>query len=205
VFIDAADGFKDDRWWQDLAEREIQPAEQRWKVDNYPRENVSWYSAVAYCRWLSDRLASEIRLPTEWEWQWAAQGPDGRKYPWGNEYIQGYANIDEKHGGIKGGVFLKNTTPVELYLHGASPFGVLDMAGNVWEWCLNEYDNPNHIDPYGEADRVMRGGSWVLTQKNARCASRHWLIPSLFDDGLGFRVVLSLANPEGNSILYPSL
>ncbi len=90
VFIDAEDGFHNDEWWQGLADRESQPGSQRFThAENLPRENVSWYDAVAFCRWSSSKVGYEVRLPTEWEWQWAAQGPDGQAYPWGPEYIQG--------------------------------------------------------------------------------------------------------------------
>jgi hypothetical protein len=195
VFIDASDGFKDSRWWQGLAQREEKPQEQKWKIAKHPREMVSWYTAVAFCRWLSHRVGCEVRLPTEWEWQWAAQGPDGRKYPWGNEYIQGNANINEIESKIKGGVYLMQTTPVDHYPQGASPFGVIDMVGNVWEWCLNEYGKPTNIALSGNAARVVRGGSWNYLREFARCAYRLRNFPADFSYLLGFRVVLSLANP----------
>jgi hypothetical protein len=173
VFINAADGFHNDEWWLGLAKRESKPGNHRFThAENLPRENVSWYDAVAFCRWLSSKVGYEVRLPTEWEWQWAAQGPDGRAYPWGDEYIQGYANIDEKNSGISGGTYLEKTTPVGSYPKGASPYGVLDMSGNVWEWCLNEYDNPGQIETTGNARRVLRGGSWSDADNNARAGYR---------------------------------
>jgi hypothetical protein len=168
VFVDDPQGFRSADWWQGLAagadHRKV-PGEQHFThARNLPRERVSWYDAVAFCRWLSARTGYDMRLPTEWEWQWAAQGPDGRAYPWGPEYIQGYANINEERSGVKGGVYLERTTPVDSYPKGASPYDVLDMSGNVWEWCLNEYENPKNVDLGGDAARVVRGGSWGLTQ-----------------------------------------
>lgn len=156
-FIDIQDGFTDDRWWQGLAEREIQPLEQCWKIANLPRENVTWYAAVAFCRWLSNGVGYCVRLPLEWEWQFAAQGTDGRQYSWGNEYIQGYVNV--KVTSTKGGVFLGRTTAVGDFHQGESPFGVMDMVGNVWEWCQNEYNQPDNTGLFRNAARVVRGGS----------------------------------------------
>lgn len=156
-FIDIQDGFTDDRWWQGLAEREIQPLEQCWKIANLPRENVTWYAAVAFCRWLSNGVGYCVRLPLEWEWQFAAQGTDGRQYSWGNEYIQGYVNV--KVTSTKGGVFLGRTTAVGDFHQGESPFGVMDMAGNVWEWYQNEFNQPDNTGLFRNAARVVRGGS----------------------------------------------
>jgi formylglycine-generating enzyme required for sulfatase activity len=193
VFIGAAEGFYNDEWWQGLAaskEHKSKPRNQRWKIDNHPRENVSWYDAVAFTRWLSSKLGYEVRLPTEWEWQWAAQGPDGREYPWGNEYIRGYANVDEKASGVLlRGTSLKKTAPVCSYPQGASPYGVLDMAGNVWEWCLNEYEDPGSIRLAGDASRVVRGGSWFDDQSSARAAFRRYNLPYGCGVDAGFRVV----------------
>ncbi len=95
VFVSDPTGFRNAEWWQGLAARCRSPQEagtQHIYIDrNLPRENVSWYDAMAFCRWLSNRASYEVRLPAEWEWQWAAQGPDGMEYPWGPDYIQGYA------------------------------------------------------------------------------------------------------------------
>jgi formylglycine-generating enzyme required for sulfatase activity len=192
VFVDAEDGFTNDAWWQGLAKRESKPGKQCFThAENLPRDSVSWYDAVAFCRWLSSKVGYEVRLPTEWEWQWAAQGPDGLVYPWGNKYIKGYANIDEKNSGIKDGEYLEKTTPVGSYPQGASPYGVLDMCGNVWEWCLNEYDNPGRTDTTGEARRVLRGGSWDASSNYVRAADRDWDNPYDAINDYGFRCALS--------------
>ncbi len=196
VFMDARDGFIANRWWSELDEIGSHPLEQNWKIANHPRENVSWYAALAFCRWISYRVGYEVRLATEWEWQWAAQGPDGRAYPWGDEYIQGYANVDEESSKIKGGVYLGKTTPVDHYPQAASTFGVFDMSGNVWEWCLNKFHKPANISTAGNAPCVARGGSWYANQMSARCASRFGYFPTFSGNYLGFRVVLPLPNPE---------
>lgn len=195
VFIDDPQGFKNPAWWQKLsADRKHRsaPGKQRFThATNLPRDNVSWYDAVAFCRWLSARAGIEIRLPTEWEWQWAAQGPDGRKYPWGDKYIQGYVNIDERPSRIKNGVCLEQTTPVGSYPQGASPYGVLDMSGNVEEWCLNEHHNLKNTNLEGKFDRVLRGGSWLNLQFLARTSYRDFINPDDRAADYGFRVVCS--------------
>ncbi len=208
AFIDDPQGFYDARWWEGLALPEghnSAPGEQWFKYGNHPRENVSWYDAMAFCRWLSWRLGGgyaleeistwAVRLPTEVEWEQAARGTDGREYPWGDGYREGYANVDEtaRFGGNKvGEYFLSQTTAVGLYTPGASPYGLQDMSGNVWEWCLTDYDSPalraEDENMRSNARRVLRGGSWFHADDSARAASRLWLLPYSRYRNLGFRV-----------------
>lgn len=192
AFIHASDGFSNSRWWDGLAKREVEPGEQKWPILNHPRERVSWFDAVAFCRWLSSKLGFEIRLPTEQEWEKAARGTDGRAYPWGGDYISGYANINEKYYEV-GTHNLKRTTAVGIYPQGASPYGVLDMIGNLWEWCLNEYDNPSEISVASDARRVLRGGSWEKPRSPGRplpsVTLRGGLSPTERYHRDGFRVV----------------
>jgi formylglycine-generating enzyme required for sulfatase activity len=146
--------------------------------------NVSWHDATAFCAWLTARLGYEIRLPTEWEWQQAATGGDpANQYPWGPEWDSDRANTAESG--------LSSTTAVGIYPHGASPVGALDMSGNVWEWCLNEYVNPRRVDVSGWASRAVRGGSFNYRQDFARSAYRFHFYPDLRYDCMGFRVVCS--------------
>jgi formylglycine-generating enzyme required for sulfatase activity len=181
AFLDDPQGYRDERWWKDLQHEET-PGEQVRPTGNCPAENVSWYDAMAYCRWLSERLGAEIRLPTEWEWQQAATGgqPD-YEYPWGTEWIGAYVNTYENR--------LSRTTAVGVYPRGASAHGVLDLAGNVWEWCLNKYESPRDCDPAGEGPRVVRGGSWHFLRDYARCAYRLNFVPGSRDRFVGSRVV----------------
>ncbi|MFZ0256499.1 MAG: SUMF1/EgtB/PvdO family nonheme iron enzyme, partial [Gammaproteobacteria bacterium] len=181
-FLEAKDGFQNKRWWQGLARRQDQPGSQYRQLDNHPAENVSWFDAVAFCCWLSHRFGYEVRLPTEWQWQQAATGgKEHNEYPWGKEWNGECANTWESG--------LSRTTAVGIYPAGASPVGALDMSGNVWEWCLNEYDNPSRTDPTGDATRVVRGGSWYGLRGFARAAFRFLSNPDARDDGQGFRVV----------------
>lgn len=93
---------------------------------DHPVVDINWYEAQTLCRWLSDQLDQPFRLPTEAEWEKAARGTDGRAFPWGNNFDLGRCNVKERG--------LGNTTAVDQLPEGASPYGVLDMAGNVWEW-----------------------------------------------------------------------
>jgi very-short-patch-repair endonuclease len=124
-----------------------------------------------------------IRLPTEQEWQRAAQGDDGREYPWGNEFDETKCNTRESNIG--------KTTPVDRYPQGASPYGVLDMSGNVWEWCLNEYRSPDEVSIDMANRCAVRGGSWFSAQAGAQAGFRSWDSPGYRDNDLGFRVCAS--------------
>jgi hypothetical protein len=184
AFLDAADGYSNPQWWQDLFFQSLEPGWPFQDYSNHPVENVFWLDAVAFCRWLSARLGYEVRLPTEWEWQWAATGGDpNRTYPWGREENPAYANTYEAG--------LNRTTAVGMYPLGASPIGALDMAGNLWEWCLNEYELPEQIELGGEAERVVRGGAWFNRWVGARTVCRYHLHPDLRNSSVGFRVVCS--------------
>jgi formylglycine-generating enzyme required for sulfatase activity len=151
--------------------------------------NVAWHDAIAYCRWLSGKTGKTYRLSTEAEWEKAARGTDGREYPWGDKFDPSKCNTRE--GGVG------TTTPVGTYPDGASPYGALDMAGNVWEWCQSLYKPyPYRLkdgceDTEADGGRVFRGGSWYFGAGHARCACRDWLDPVDFPGSLGFRVVLS--------------
>ncbi|MBN1285623.1 MAG: SUMF1/EgtB/PvdO family nonheme iron enzyme [Anaerolineae bacterium] len=175
AFIDAPDGFGDDEWWEGLARREAQPSEQYFKYANHPRENVSWYDAMAFCRWLSARLGDEVRLPKEEEWEKAARGTDRRAYPWGNEFDANKCNVLETG--------LGQTSAVGIFPQGASPYGVLDVSGNVWEWCLNEYENPASTGPTSNALRGLRGGSSIGNERSACVAFRLDLLFRFFNRG----------------------
>jgi formylglycine-generating enzyme required for sulfatase activity len=197
AFIDAG-GYESEEWWQEI--RMMQPQEPGWKLANRPRENVSWYEAVAFCRWLSQSLRVDIRLPTEQEWEKAARGEDGREYPWGDGYLAGVANTNEKADKI-GPNNQDQTTAVGLYPQGGSSSGGQDMSGNVLEWCLNKLlwgtgskksnTQVSVVVDSSEDARLLRGGSWKAVPVIAHSAKRFRLNPVDRANNVGFRVLCS--------------
>jgi formylglycine-generating enzyme required for sulfatase activity/energy-coupling factor transporter ATP-binding protein EcfA2 len=183
AFLEAADGYHNPLWWTDL-KHEPEPGAQYRKIDNHPADGVSWYDAVAFCHWLSDKRGFEIRLPAEWEWQQAATGGDpNNEYPWGKDFNSLCCNTWESG--------LGRTMAIGMYPAGKSLVGTLDMSGNVWEWCLNDYDKPETIDISSDGRRVVRGGSWDYSRDLACAAYRFHYTPDFRNYLLGFRVVCS--------------
>ena len=189
AFVDAEDGYRNVEWWKDI-KRSEEPAEPSWREANSPRETLSWFEAVAFSKWLSKRTGLKIRLPTEWEWQLAATGGDPeREYPWLGGWDPAKCNSVESR--------LNRTTAVGIYPNGATAQGVHDMAGNVWEWCLNKYENSDHdealkIDSDERGQRVMRGGSWYDFPVNLRSSTRNWSGAGYRNGGVGFRLAQDL-------------
>ena len=161
----------------------------------YPVTQVSWTDAVAFCQWASKATGRNVRLPTSAEWEKAAYGMDGRLYPWGNEAP------DADHCNFAGNV--GDVTPVGRYSpQGDSPYGCADMAGNVWEWCSDEYEDPSEGDYYEysgggnpvgkEKDhRLQRGGSWMHYDNDLRSLYRLGKVASTWNTSMGFRCALS--------------
>jgi formylglycine-generating enzyme required for sulfatase activity len=185
-------------------------------LDNHPVVYVTWHDARAYCAWLTEQrqgweatpepLGSllgeggwQVRLPTEAEWEKAARGTDGRVFPWGGEPDPNRANYSNTGIG--------STSAVGCFPGGASPYGVLDLSGNVWEWTQSLWGKgsaePDFKYPYDPKDgredlqagenirRVLRGGAFDSSRRGARCAFRGYYYPSDMDWYYGFRVVVA--------------
>jgi len=187
AFVDDG-GYENERWWQGLEKPEFQPSD--WPQGNRPKTDVDWFEATAFTRWLSERLGQTITLAHETQWERAARGQEGLAYPWGNEYQRGYANVNEKEAKA-GPHYLAQTTAVGAYAQAPSPEGLLDMSGNVWEWCSNDIDEPDQeFDVPGSP--VLRGGSWSFYPSGSRAVSRlRWHGPGYRVDHIGFRLLRS--------------
>lgn len=138
---------------------------------NLPAVVLEWEDVVAYAKW------AEKRIPTEAEWEKAARGTDGRIWPWGNEWNPSILNANDGDGSLDG---YAQTAPVGQYPKSASPYGVYDLAGNIWEWVADWYD-PNYYKtspyknpkgPRSGSSRILRGGGWAENYEFTRCASR---------------------------------
>jgi formylglycine-generating enzyme required for sulfatase activity len=190
--------------------------DRRWNIPNHPVVGVTWFEAMAYCAWLTEKLKAQseqlkvwhagklltwkweldaltVRLPTEAEWEAAARGLAEQEYPWGKDFDAKLANTSESN--------IEHTTAVGQYPAGRSHCDALDLAGNVWEWCHSIYQ-PYPIRPADgreqiESDkfRVVRGGSWSDDENHARAACRLRLNPGNFNLNVGFRVVFSPNSP----------
>ncbi len=153
-------------------------------LGNHPVHRISWFEAVMYAEWAGKRL------PSETEWEKAARGTDGRRWPWGNSFDEESSLVWDR------GEFVM-TVSVDAHPGGASPYGVCEMAGNVEEWCADWYDGyPGSLykgKAFGKTFKVLRGGSSFFTQNHARCAYRCFTRPE--DSGIdgvvgaGFRCV----------------
>ncbi|MEW6668483.1 MAG: SUMF1/EgtB/PvdO family nonheme iron enzyme [Thermodesulfobacteriota bacterium] len=211
-----ADVWKDGRVkgrWASEPRNQPENFGEPFNLENHPVVGITWYEAMAYCRWLTDKLKETknlpgdladvlrtgwiVRLPTEAEWEKSARGTDGRSYPWGNEEPDpDRANYDKTGIGA--------TSAVGCFPKGASPYGALDMSGNVWEWCLTKWredyrsnKEDNTLDGSNET-RSLRGGAFYDGRRFVRCAYRYRFSPYDRNVGLGFRVVLA---PEKPSVL----
>lgn len=153
---------------------------------NVPVVNITWDMARAYCQWLSTQTNVHYRLPTEAEWECAARGTDGRQFPWGDTFDLSHAITRES------GLALP---AVGSYPSGSSPWGLLDMAGTVWEWTLSldllypYVHNDGRNDESALGRRVIRGGCYVNPHGYARCACRFRMAPDMTNPFLGFRIV----------------
>ncbi|QPJ63976.1 MAG: formylglycine-generating enzyme family protein [Candidatus Nitrohelix vancouverensis] len=181
-FIQAT-GRQTPKYWDD----------ERFNAPDQPVVGVSWHDAMAYAQWRGGRL------PTEAEWEKAARGSDDREYPWGKKWDKGFAfyfvNIFGETDQFR------FTAPVDYYQTGVSPYGVYNMAGNVWEWCLDWYDpqyyrNSPEFDPEGPIQptlmKSLRGGSWANSIDGVQIIRRARNHPDTQNEIYGFRTVIPI-------------
>jgi uncharacterized repeat protein (TIGR01451 family) len=180
-FVKAAD-HRPPNYWQDGVIPD--------GVERHPVVNVTWDDALAYCQWLSQVTDKNITLPSEAEWEKAARGSeDKREYPWGDTFNPRRAKGKQVHIG--------KTSPVGSFPGGTSPYGVLDMSGNVWEWTRSQWHTYPYVVEDGREElsgrdlRVLRGGSWASGESNLRCSYRDRRYPYYWNDHVGFRIVRS--------------
>jgi formylglycine-generating enzyme required for sulfatase activity len=227
LFVKDPQGYANNQWWTKDGlkwrgdRKEPDKRGGIFDLPNHPVVYVRWYEAVAYCKWLTEQFQVsgikcqvydlqsrsivedanlqsqivnrklEIRLPTEAEWEKAARGTQGLRYPWGNEISPRHANYADTNIGA--------TSAVGIFPDGKSPYGLLDMSGNVWEWCATKwtedgyktYEKNENNSLEGNALRVLRGGAFFNGGGNVRCAYRLRSFPDFRNDFIGFRVVLS--------------
>jgi toxoflavin biosynthesis protein ToxD len=148
---------------------------------NEPVTSVTWQDAVDYCQWLSTKLGATVRLPLEAEWELAARGPEGLKYPWGNEWDDRAAASEHKNGFVHA---------VKSYPAGRSPSGAYDMAGNVWEWLADVRDGDKTKAEEHSNSRVIKGGAANEQQELITAASRNMIPKDYAGAYLGFRYVV---------------
>lgn len=159
-------------------------------LEDHPVVNVSWHDAINYCAWLSEKAGVHYRLPTEAEWELTARGSNCTTYPWGDSFFAENCNCWEVGVGW--------TTPVNCFANGASDFGVLDMVGNVWEWCSSLYQDYPYDAQDGRENlkfddwRTLRGGSWLDHEWGVRAARRLSGDPNRPSHNTGFRIIKEL-------------
>jgi len=207
---------KFDQWYADAKEKyqDLYFANAKWykpgaqptfwddadfNADDQPVVGISWFEASAYCKWLSESMSQTsgadllVFLPSEAQWEWAARGSVNRKYPWGAEFpTEEFANFDGDLG---------KTSPVGSHAKGATPTGLDDMAGNVWEWCRDNWSSdiykqrkdgvPDPVNDQGDAaEQVLRGGAWLNVADFLRASVRSWNLVWRRNFDIGFRCCL---------------
>jgi formylglycine-generating enzyme required for sulfatase activity len=197
VFIESG-GYTEQKWWSPEGWAWAQGAGEGWGRENrqlpegweiqrsrsfHPITGVGWFEAEAYCRWLAAMKRQAVRLPTEDEWERAARGDDERPFPWGDGFAPTITNTVEAD--------LRTTVPAGSLEQDVSPFGVLEMSGNVQEWTSSTYAPfEGEVFPAAPPFYAARGGSFNDTAYGARAAYRRAYPPGYFFPFLGFRIVV---------------
>lgn len=229
------EGYRNPHYWTETGwrwrqEKEIQaPAywdDSQWRINDHPIIGISWFEAVAYCRWLTQQMAEkgqsewQVRLLTEAEWEWVARGPEARLWPWGDAWEERHCNVSASMFKSLVSLFGRDRTQsVGNFPQGGNWTGdfpesgqgeaIYDLAGNVWEWCSTRWQenyplpriDKEWTNEYleGEEPRVLRGGSWYLTRAWARAACRDKDSPENRHFDRGFRCAVV----ESSSYINP--
>jgi formylglycine-generating enzyme required for sulfatase activity/energy-coupling factor transporter ATP-binding protein EcfA2 len=159
----------------------------KWNNLLAPVVGVTWFEAEAYANWLTEKLGCETRLPTEYEWERAARGIEGREYAWGNTFDRNKVNCaafwkQDDNADWAFDMDEAGTSSVVQFKKGNTPDGIRDLSGNVWEWTNSWWDKE-------QVNRVVRGGSWFDPRRDVRCALRNGGLPDYFLSSIGFRLV----------------
>lgn len=187
IFLEDPHGYANPDWWNyspegcEMRIKHPTPMPSNFKGEERPRETINWFDAIAFCQWLSAYLGETIILPTLPQRQRAAQADDGRLYPWGQDFDPARCNTRESD--------IKMTTVVTRYADGASPHGVYDLAGNIWEWCLKAPHNAGGLLLTPNEKCIMQGGSFNSPNLRAQSQFVFRLDPHTIAASIGFRVV----------------
>ncbi|MBC7872182.1 MAG: SUMF1/EgtB/PvdO family nonheme iron enzyme [Chitinophagaceae bacterium] len=187
LFLDDPLGYTNPKWWEysslacDWLNANPESRPSSYKGAERPREMVNWFEAVAFCNWLSGQLGLKIRLPTLFQRQRAVQGDDDRLFPWGDTFEAKRCNTRESE--------IKMTTDVTRYPDGISPYGVYDLAGNVWEWCLSTRENSSSLNISANEKCVVQGGSFVSPYPRSQVTFSYQLAPQTMYASIGLRIV----------------
>lgn len=191
AFVNASNGYNNAKWWAysdeaiEWREGHPQPVPPKFEGHDRPRESITWYEARAFCLWLSDLLKLDITLPTLKQRQRAVMGDDERIYPWGNTFDQDFCNTRESG--------LRMTTVVNRYPNGVSPYGVYDLAGNVWEWCADHFivEEPQEegSDHKRLAKAIVHGGAFVSPYDRCHIGTSYSVPPQTAFASIGFRLI----------------
>ena len=206
AFLDDPDGSSNERWWLNFEAHSKEVSIPNQTGENHPRDGVSWHQAMAFALWIEHRLPLEqrpyvenssdweIRLPHEWEWQWAAIGPrQTMDFPWG-AWDASKTNL--KEAGIG------RTVAVGLYPASKGYGGALDMIGNLRQWCVNVYKAPDELELGGKRPRVLRGGSIYQDHVHSTARYRASNAPTHSSREAGFRLVYA---PKLRLLINPPL
>jgi formylglycine-generating enzyme required for sulfatase activity len=171
------------------------------KGDDRPVEQVTWYDCMEFCARLSQYSGQSYRLPSEAEWEYACRAGTTTPFHCGDTLTPDLANYDGNYtyGSGSIGIYREQTTPIHTFRH-PNAFGLFDLHGNVWEWCLDSWQDSYQDAPANgqaweapdRADRVLRGGAWYCLPGLCRSAQRHWNQPDIGGSGIGLRVVCDI-------------